>query len=206
MFKLLFLLGCIAVGFYLYDNYLATRAPAPRLAPTGSAFTMERASAESETGLVGIPAGAELKVLSRGVSESTVEYRGHTLNLPNTSLTRDLDAVDAIRRDEAQKRKKEAGQLPPPSDTQTKVNPRLERLSEDLVRVQDRAGDINYRLKKIAVSLEEERQLGKAETVSSHGLKTQQRTLQLELDRLAADEERLRDLIRREKRSSNADK
>ena len=200
MVKLFLIIICAAGGYYAYEHYLGERPPTPRLAPEGTVYTLERSSAESDTGLVGIPAGTELKVASKGATETTVEYLGHRLNLPNTSLTRDLDAVDAVRSDEARRRRQVTPTKPTKQDDQKQTNPQVDRLKKDLLSVQDRMDDVRYRLKKIAVALEEKRATSPAETVSSHGLKEQQRTLEFELERLRADEGRIGDLIRRQMR------
>ncbi len=203
MVKLFILIVLVAGGFYAYEHYFGPRPPAPRLSPEGTVFTLDRASAQSDTGLVGIPPGAELNVISRGPSESTVEYRGHRVTLPNSSVTRDLDAVEAIRRDEADKRRKASLQpVAQPPASKPKPNPKLEELKKDLLRVQDRLGDARYQLKQTTISIEEHRSRGTAETAASQSLMERQRSMQFELERLTADEERVQDLIRREMRGT----
>lgn len=202
MSKLLFIAILAVAGIYAYEHYFGEKTPPPRLSPPDTVYCLERTSVTNETGLIGIPAGAELKVLSKDNETTVAEYRGQHVSLANTLLTRDLDLVDAIKREQAEAARKAAAAPPTPAPPPApKPNPKLERLNADLVKVRDRIADIKYQLRRTDITLNEHR-AAQSETAVTLDLQNRQNTLQSELDRLQADQSHMRELIRRQEREA----
>ena len=84
-------------GYYAYGAYFGEKTPPPRLAPADTVYTLARTNASGDGVLVGIPAGSQLRLITKSGDRSNVEYRGLQFELPDTFLTRDLDVVDQIR-------------------------------------------------------------------------------------------------------------
>lgn len=78
------------------------QAPSPksdvkRLAPEGIFYLLKRTTISTDSGVTGIPVGAEVKVLDRAEGEMvSVDYRGNKLLIPASQLTNDLDLVDSL--------------------------------------------------------------------------------------------------------------
>ena len=97
MGKFVLLLLLALAGIYAYEHYFGEKTPPPRLAPEGTVFNLARTNAANDGVFVGIPAGSELKLISRSEGTYDVEYRGVQFTLPDTMVTRDLDAAEQIR-------------------------------------------------------------------------------------------------------------
>jgi len=94
----IFLLLLLAVGgVYAYEHYFGPNTPPPRLAPEGTVFNLARTNAAADGVFVGIPAASELQLIERSLGIYTVEYRGVRFTLPDTMVTRDLEAAEQIR-------------------------------------------------------------------------------------------------------------
>jgi len=211
----LLLLFCIG-GFYLYEHFYGEKTVPPRLAPEGVVYTLERTSESSGEGIVGIPAGAKLKLIRKEGTESVVEYQEHTVSVPNTVLTRDLDVVAAIQKDEAKARAKAAADAAiQPSAPAATPNPKVKELNDQLTRIRDKKADIEWQIKRIKIelrgqvssrkSVESDRDFDdkgrvKAETSAIQQLSQKLQDLTAEFQRLDADEGYVENLIQRESR------
>jgi hypothetical protein len=97
MGKIVLLLLLAVAGIYAYEHYFGVKTPPPRLAPEGTVFNLARTNAAADGVFVGIPPGSELQLIERNAGIYTVEYRGVRFTLPDTMVTRDLDAAEQIR-------------------------------------------------------------------------------------------------------------
>lgn len=79
-----------------------TEPPAPatkRFAPEGVLYLTKRATVTYESGIIGIPVGAEVKIVGPAKGgKIPVDYRGNHLVLPANQLTNDLYLVDSLIR------------------------------------------------------------------------------------------------------------
>jgi hypothetical protein len=81
---------------------LSTEPPAPaakRFAPEGVLYLTKRATVTYESGIMGIPIGAEVQIVGPAKGgKIPVDYRGNHLLLPANQLTNDLNLVDSLIR------------------------------------------------------------------------------------------------------------
>jgi len=195
MAKLIFLLIVAIGGFYAYEHYFGEKTPPPRLSAPGTVYNLARTNASGDGKLMGIPAGSELRLIAAQDGYSTVEYRGLQFELPETFLTRDLDAVDQIRVD--------ARRLPPtPKENQATARPaapppkpEVARIERSLQALRDKRKDLEHRMNRLSFRRSE-----KGDFDGLTDLRAAEAELRKQIERLAIEEQRLRELHHRETR------
>lgn len=197
MGKLILLLLAGLGGFYAFEHYFGDKTPPARLAPEGTVYNLVRTNAAGDATLVGIPPGTELQLIEKSSGATTVEYQGIRFTMPDTTLTRDLDAVDQIRQGEARRLAKTqqrdpVDQSPPRAPA---PDPELEKLERSLLSLADKRADLEHRLAQIEVS---RREKGNFDGLTD--LRVAASEISTRIQRIDLDTERLRQLIERKKR------
>jgi hypothetical protein len=197
MGKLIFLLLLLAGGFYAYEHYFGEKTAPPRLAPADTVYTLARTNASGDGQLIGIPAGSKLRLVAKSEGVSTVEYRGLEFDLPETFLTRDLDAVEQIRADTA------GATSPPRPDQQVQPGPQsapnpdpeVIKLQRVALAARDKRVNLEHRLNRVRLTRQE-----KGDFDGMTDLRTATAELEKQIERLHIEEQRLNELINRKTR------
>ena len=86
--------GCSKPQVSPQDSVAATPAPAPRLAPEGTAYLLRRVAVATENSLYGLAEGSELKVIEERSGKLLVEAQGLRFEIDQEYATSDLDQRD----------------------------------------------------------------------------------------------------------------
>jgi len=96
-------------------------APLPvekRLSRDGFLFLTKRTTISTAAGIIGVPVGAEVRVLGRAEGEMvSAEYQGNRLLIPASQLTNDLALVDSLSKAASSKAASLPSAPPPVPDT-----------------------------------------------------------------------------------------
>lgn len=196
MGKLLFILILGVGGIYAYEHYYGRKPSPPRLATEGLVYNLVRTNATSDGVLVGIRPGSELSLIGKTNGAATVEYRGIRFTMPETSLTRDLDAVDQIRADAA-RRPPQSRENPPSSAPMGSppTDPEVEKLTRSLNEISDKKADFEHQLARVRLLRSQ-----KGDFNGLTDLRVAADELTTKIRRLELDAQRIKQLIERKSR------
>ena len=175
-------------------NTTGAKPPPPRLAAEGLVYNLARTNATRGGVFVGIRAGSELRLIDTTNGAATVEYRGIQFTMPETALTRDLDAVDQIRAEASRrpappKENPSSPADPPPPD------PEVEKWRRSLVQISDRTADLEHQLAKVRLLRSQ-----KGDFNGLTDLRAEENELTTKIRQLDLDAQRIRQLIERKTR------
>jgi hypothetical protein len=88
--------GCSKPQVSPQDSAAATPAPAPRLAPEGTAYLLRRVAVATENSLYGLAEGSELKVIEERSGKLLVEAQGLRFEIDQEYATSDLDQRETV--------------------------------------------------------------------------------------------------------------
>ena len=92
---ILFIFLCVAC-FFGYRYFFAPKTPPKRLAPLGTFYVKEKFSVTTEDGITSLPTGKKVTLVREAGTNLIVTDGTQEFDIPESSLTNDLDILDGI--------------------------------------------------------------------------------------------------------------
>lgn len=165
--------------------------PFARLAPEGVYYIIKPTSIFHDSGVLGLPIGTEVRLVKEVGDTAMISYEGHSIEVALTSITRDLDVLDAkVREDQENHRR--AREFAEQQLEEARAQSLTKMISEVSKPKPDRLEQINKEIALIHVELERLNYSQMQSSVPSASIRKRRKELEKKIFELQQEARRIR--------------